>query len=55
MMKKTIFGSWLLVNGYWLLANGYWLLVIGYWLFAIDCQAQKVQRVMIPGKGNIDV
>ena len=48
MMKKTIFGSWLLVNGYW-------LLVIGFWLFAIGCQAQKVQRVMIPGKGNIDV
>ena len=40
-MKKTIFG--------------YWLLVIGYWLLAIGCQAQKVQRVMIPGKGNIDV
>ena len=48
MMKKTIFG-------YWLLVNGYWLLVIGFWLFAIGCQAQKVQRVMIPGKGNIDV
>ncbi len=47
-MKKTILGSWLLVNGSW-------LLVIGFWLFAIGCQAQKVQRVMIPGKGNIDV
>ena len=38
MMKKTVIG--------------YWLLVIGFWLFAIGCQAQKVQRVMIPGKGN---
>ena len=40
-MKKTIFG--------------YWLLVIGCWLIAIGCQAQAKQRVMIPGKGNINV
>ena len=41
MMKKTVIGSC--------------LLVIGYWLIALDCQAQTKQRVMIPGKGNINV
>ncbi len=28
MMKKTIFGYWLLVNGYWLLVIGYWPLAV---------------------------
>ena len=31
------------------------ILVISFWLLAIGCQAQTAKRVMIPGKGNIDV
>ena len=32
------------------------ILAISFWLLAISCcQAQTKQRVMIPGKGNIDV
>ena len=31
------------------------ILVISFWLLAIGCQAQQAKRVMIPGKGNIDV
>lgn len=31
------------------------ILAIGFWLLAIGCQAQQAQRVMMPGKGNINV
>lgn len=32
-----------------------YILVISYWLLVIGCQAQTKQRVMIPGKGGINV
>ena len=31
------------------------ILAMSFWLLAMGCQAQQAQRVMIPGKGNIDV
>ena len=30
-------------------------LAIGFWLLTMGCQAQNSQRVMLPGKGNINV
>ena len=30
-------------------------LAIGFWLLAMGCQAQKAQRVRLPGKGDINV